>query len=223
MIKLAIFDLDGTLLYTVEDIAAATNHALSLYGYPTHPSSVIATFIGNGINKLFERALPEGEKGEENVLKIRKAFIPYYNEHGSDFTRPFDGIVPLLHHLKERNIKIAVASNKYQQATSALIQHYFPDIEFVAVLGQRDNVPVKPDPSIVREICTIANIAPEDKDAILYIGDSGVDMQTAINAGVNAIGVTWGCRPRSELAKFSPKWIVDTTEEILDIVESLSK
>ena len=223
MIELVIFDLDGTLLYTVEDIAAATNHALAKYGYPTHPSSVIGTFIGNGINKLFERALPEGEKTEENVLKIRKAFIPYYNEHGSDFTRPFDGIVPLLHYLQNKNIKVAVASNKYQQATSTLVKHYFPDIEFVAVLGQRENVPIKPDPAIVEEICSMAGVNLENKESVLYVGDSGVDMQTAINAAVKAVGVTWGCRPRTELAKFSPRWIVDNTEEIIAIVESLSK
>lgn len=220
MIKLVIFDLDGTLLYTVEDIAAATNHALKLYGYPTHPSSVIATFIGNGINKLFERALPYGEKSEENVLKIRKAFIPYYNEHGRDYTKPFPGIKELLQFLSERNIKIAVASNKYQQATTTLIEHYFPEIEFVAVLGQRDGIATKPDATIVEQILLAANISAEDRDSILYIGDSGVDMQTAINAKVKAIGVTWGCRPRSELAKFSPKWIVDSTKEIEEIVES---
>ena len=223
MIKLVIFDLDGTLLYTVEDIAAATNHALAHYGYPTHPAEVIATFIGNGINKLFERALPEGEKTQENILKIREVFIPYYNEHGSDYTRPFDGIEELLDMLEEKGIAIAVASNKYQQATSALIEHYFPGRKFIAVLGQREGVPVKPDPTIVNEICAIANISEDQRDSILYIGDSGVDMQTAINASVKAIGVTWGCRHRTELEKYSPRWVVDSCGEIADIVTFLSR
>lgn len=219
MKKLVIFDLDGTLLYTVPDIAAATNHALAYYGYPTHPENVIATFIGNGINKLFERALPEGEKNEENILKIRKEFIPYYNEHGRDFTRPFPGIEELLEYIRKEGIMVAVASNKYQQATTALITHYFPTIEFIAILGQREGIPTKPDKGIVEEICTIAEAK---KDEVLYVGDSGVDMQTAINAQVDAIGVTWGCRPRSELSRYAPKWIVDDASEIIEILKENS-
>ena len=144
MKKLVIFDLDGTLLNTYEDIAAATNHALAMYGYPTHPTHVIKSFVGNGINKLFERALPEGHKDMDEVLKIRAAFIPYYNEHSADFTMPFEGIVELLYTLQRLGLKLAVASNKYEQATKALIDTYFPEIEWCAVLGQREGVPTKP-------------------------------------------------------------------------------
>lgn len=216
MKKLVIFDLDGTLLNTYEDIAAATNHALAMYGYPTHSTPVIKSFIGNGINKLFERALPEGRKTEEMVLKIRAAFIPYYNEHGADFTMPFEGIVELLYTLQRLGLKLAVASNKYEQATKALIDTYFPEIEWCAVLGQRDGVPTKPDPTIVNEILATADIT--DRSEVLYVGDSGVDMQTAINAGLDAVGVTWGCRSRQELESFSPLAVVDTCEEILNII-----
>ncbi len=218
MKKLVIFDLDGTLLNTYEDIAAATNHALAMYGYPTHPTPVIKSFVGNGINKLFERALPEGEKTEENILKIRAAFIPYYNVHGADFTMPFEGIVELLYTLQRLGIKLAVASNKYEQATKALVETYFPEIEWCAVFGQREGVPTKPDPTIVEEILTAASIT--DKSEVLYVGDSGVDMQTAINAGIEAVGVAWGCRTRQELESFSPRAVVDTCEEILQIVIS---
>ena len=214
MIKLAIFDLDGTLHNTTYDIAAATNHALALYGYPTHTPERIKSFVGNGINKLFERALPEGHKDEAEVLRIRAAFIPYYNEHGADFTMPFPGMVELLYTLQRLGIRLAVASNKYQQATEMLISTFFPEIDFCAVFGQRDGVPTKPDPTIVHDICAKAGVSMPD---VLYVGDSGVDMQTAINAGVEAVGVTWGCRPRTELAKFSPRWIVDTAEEIFSI------
>lgn len=216
MKKLVIFDLDGTLLNTYEDIAAATNHALAMYGYPTHSTPVIKSFVGNGINKLFERALPEGHKTEEMVLKIRATFIPYYNEHGADFTMPFEGIVELLYTLQRLGLKLAVASNKYQQATKALIDTYFPEIEWCAVLGQRDGVPTKPDPTIVNEILATADIT--DRSKVLYVGDSGVDMQTAINAGLDAVGVTWGCRSRQELESFSPLAVVDTCEEILNII-----
>ena len=214
MKQLVIFDLDGTLLNTTYDIAAATNHALALYGYHTHTPERIKSFVGNGINKLFERALPEGHKDEAEVLRIRAAFIPYYNEHGADFTMPFPGMVELLYTLQRLGIRLAVASNKYQQATEMLISTFFPEIDFCAVFGQRDGVPTKPDPTIVHDICAKAGVSMPD---VLYVGDSGVDMQSDINAGVEAVGVTWGCRPRTELAKFSPSWIVVSAEEIFSI------
>lgn len=218
MKKLVIFDLDGTLLNTTEDIAAATNYALALYGYPTHTSRVIKSFVGNGINKLFERALPEGYKSEEEVLKIRAAFIPYYNEHGADFTMPFEGMVELLYTLQRLGIKLAVASNKYEQATKALIETFFPEIDWCAVKGQREGVPTKPDPTIVDEILAAAEIT--DRSEVMYVGDSGVDMQTAINAGLDAIGVTWGCRSREELESFKPMAVVDKAEEIFNLIHN---
>lgn len=210
MKKLVIFDLDGTLLNTYADIAVATNQALAKRGYPTHSVEVIRSFVGNGINKLFERALPEGHKDE--FLEIRKDFIPYYNEHGTDFTFPFEGITETLYTMQRMGLKIGVASNKYEQATKYLIDSYFPEINFAAVIGQREGVPVKPDPSIVKEIMESAEI--HDNNEVLYVGDSGVDMQTAKNAGVDAVGVTWGCRTREELESFHPKAVVDTCEEI---------
>ena len=216
MKKLVIFDLDGTLLNTYEDIAAATNYALALHGYPTHSTPVIKSFVGNGINKLFERALPEGHKSMDEVLKIRAAFVPYYNVHGADFTVPFEGIVELLYTLQRLGLKLAVASNKYEEATKALVETYFPEIEWCAVLGQREGVPTKPDPTIVEEILTAAEIT--DKREVLYVGDSGVDMQTAINAGVEGVGVTWGCRSREELESFNPRAVVDSCEEIVQII-----
>ena len=212
MKKLVIFDLDGTLLNTTLDIAAATNYALATCGYPTHSPEKIKSFVGNGINKLFERALPEGHKSMDEVLKIRSLFIPYYNEHGADFTMPFDGIVDFLGILQRMGVKIGVASNKYQQATLHLMDVFFPEINFTAVFGQRDDVPTKPDPTIVFDIINKAGVSKSD---VLYVGDSGVDMQTAINAGVQAVGVTWGCRTRDELTSFNPLAVVDSVEEIL--------
>lgn len=189
MKKLVIFDLDGTLLNTIADLAQSTNHALSVLGYPTHEESAYNFMVGNGINKLFERALPEGEKSEENVLRVRKEFIPYYDAHNADKSRPYPGIPELLEQLQSQGLQIAVASNKYQAATQKLIAHYFPKINFVAVFGQREGVNVKPDPTIVDDILSIAKT---DRKDVLYVGDSGVDMQTAINAGVTSCGVTWG-------------------------------
>lgn len=214
MKKLIIFDLDGTLLNTIADLAGSTNHALKQCGFPEHETGEYPFFVGNGINKLFERALPEGEKSEENVLRVRKEFVPYYDKHNADFSTPYPGIPELLKTLQEKGLMLAVASNKYQSATEKLIAHYFPAIRFVAVFGQREGITPKPDPTIVHDILSIAQT---DKEDVLYVGDSGVDMQTAINSGVTSCGVTWGFRPRAELEAFKPDYMVDSPEEILSL------
>ncbi len=220
MKSLLIFDLDGTLLNTIADMAVSTNHALVQCGFPVHKASDYKFFIGNGINKLFERVLPEGEKTQENVLRLRQYFLEYYGVHNSELTLPYDGIPELLKNLHNLGFKLAVASNKYHKASEQLIQYFFPDIEFVAVIGQREGIPTKPDPTIVYDILSIAKV---DKMEVLYVGDSGVDMHTARNAGIDACGVTWGFRARAELEAFSPKYMVDSPSEILKILVSNKK
>lgn len=215
MKQLLIFDLDGTLLNTIADLAHSTNYALQENGFPIHPTDNYNFFVGNGINKLFERALPEDQRSEENILNIRKVFLSYYNEHNTDYSTPYPGIPELLNALQAKGVKLAVASNKYQEATRKLIAVYFPHIHFEEVLGQRDGIPVKPDPVIVHDIIATTGVGKED---ILYVGDSGVDMQTARNAGVTSCGVTWGFRPRAELEEFQPDFIVDKAEDILSLI-----
>lgn len=215
MKKLVIFDLDGTLLNTIADLAQSTNHALTLLGFPTHEENAYNFMVGNGINKLFERALPEGNKSEENVLRMRKEFITFYDQHNTDKSRPYSGIPELLQSLNRQGIMIAVASNKYHEATLKLVNHYFPDIPFVAVYGQREGILPKPDPTIVLDILLKTNV---NKEHVLYVGDSGVDMQTAIHAGVASCGVTWGFRPRAELESFKPDYVVYKPEEIIAIL-----
>ena len=218
MKKLAIFDLDGTLLNTIADLAHSTNYALNKLGYPTQEIEKYNIMVGNGINKLFERALPEGEKTEENVLRVRKEFIPYYDIHNAEERRPYPGVPEIYNDLQSADNQIDVDSNKYQAATEKLIAHYFPNIHFTAVFGQREGISVKPDPTFGFDILKLANV---EKDAVLYIGDSGVDMQTAANAGVTACGVIWGFRPKSELEEFKPAYIVDTTEKIFSLFSFL--
>ena len=212
MKKLVIFDLDGTLLDTIADLAESANHALKQLGYPTRDVEKIRTFVGNGVNKLLFRALPDGEKTEENMMRMRTHFVPYYDAHNADLSAPYPGIVALLEELQAKGLRMAVASNKYQEATVKLVKHYFPMIDFVEVLGQREGINVKPDPTIVFDILKKAGVSKEET---LYVGDSGVDMQTAINAGVDAIGVTWGFRPRTELEDFQPMGLIDQAEELL--------
>lgn len=216
MKKLVIFDLDGTLLNTIADLAHSTNYALEKNGFPTHQLGEYNYFVGNGINKLFERALPEGEKTEDNIAKIRRDFLAHYDVHNADNSRPYEGIPELLLALQEKGVQIAVASNKYQAATSKLVGYFFPNIHFTAVLGQREGVKTKPDPGIVAEIREKAQV---DADDTLYIGDSNVDMQTAINSGVDGCGVTWGFRPASELESYHPKYIAQKASDILGMLE----
>ena len=213
--KLVIFDLDGTLLDTIDDLATGANHALEVLGYPTHERATIRSFVGNGINKLLERSLPEGEKTEEHVMRMRSVFIPYYDAHNAELTVPYEGIPELLERLQEGGLMLAVASNKYQAATEKLVAHYFPNINFIKVLGQRNEVPIKPDPAIVKEIIEVAGVS---NDAVLYVGDSGVDMLTALNAQVDAVGVTWGFRPKLELSTFPSLGLIDRADELMEFV-----
>ena len=215
MKKLVIFDLDGTLLDTIADLAESANYALKQLDYPTHDVETIRTFVGNGINKLLERALPPHEQTEENVMRMRSHFVPYYDVHNADLSSPYPGIVHLLEDLQAKGIQIAVASNKYQAATVKLVKQYFPNIDFVEILGQREGINVKPDPTIVFDILKKAKVSCEKT---LYVGDSGVDMQTAINAGVDAVGVTWGFRPRAELESFRPMGLIDKAKELLEFI-----
>ena len=198
MKKLAIFDLDGTLLNTIEDLGYAANHALQAHGYPTHSIASYPFFVGNGVRRLIERVLPEDARTEATIDRLLITFKEYYNDHNTDYTKPYEGIPELLSLLSSRGVAIAVASNKYQAATEKLISHFFPTLSFIAVEGQKEGVPVKPDPSIVFEILAKAKTPKADT---IYIGDSGVDMETARRACVDSVGVTWGFRPEKELVE----------------------
>lgn len=209
--RLVIFDLDGTLLNTIADLAQSTNQALQHLGYPTHPVEAYHMMVGNGIAKLLERALPAERRTPEEVQRMKALFVPHYDVHNADRSTPYPGIEKLLVELQEEGFLLAVASNKYQAATEKLVAHYFPNIRFAAVLGQRDGVPVKPDPQIVADIMSLTATSRRE---ILYVGDSGVDMQTATRAQVDACGVCWGFRSREELASYQPALLVDKAEEV---------
>ena len=218
MKKIVIFDLDGTLLNTIADLATATNQALQHFGYPTHSIEAYRFFVGNGINKLFERALPETERTEANVLRIRSQFIPYYNVHNADFSTPSPGIPEVLHTLQSHGILLAVASNKFQAGTEKLIKKFFPEIDWVEICGNREGVPLKPDTALVDMILDKAGV---ERKGCVMIGDSGVDIQTAHNAGITSVGVSWGFRSRSELKENGADYIADDATELLHILENI--
>lgn len=218
MTKLAIFDLDGTLLNTVEDLGNATNYALEQCGFPTYPINSYYQMVGRGIYNMFRIALPSEYSNEENVQKMASYFIPYYDEHKCDFTRPYDGIPEMLRNITGRGVRLAVASNKYQDGAEKLVHHFFGDYEFVKILGQREGQPIKPDPAIVDQI--LAEVPYISKAETVYVGDSNVDMQTGANAKVRTIGVSWGFRGREELAAYHPSAIIDTPEDLSKTITS---
>ena len=213
--SLVIFDLDGTLLDTIGDLAVACNAVLGVRGLPQHTYEEYCHFVGNGILRLVERALPEPLRTPETVAAVRADFVKYYTEHIDAHTRPYDGIPELIAELARRGVALAVASNKFQAGTEKLIGRYFPDIRFDVVLGQRPDVPLKPDPAVVGEILTATGVAAGE---VLYVGDSGVDMQTAAAAGVRSAGVTWGFRTRAELEQSGARHIVDRPAELLGLL-----
>ncbi len=217
MKSLVIFDLDGTLLNTIQDLGMATNHALESEGFPTHPLEAYPMMVGNGVSRLIERALPDECRTLATVERLMIPFRDFYEEHLADTTKPYPGIDDLLVELQGMGVSLAVASNKYQEAVERLMKIFFPGIGWVAVSGNRPGVPRKPDPSIVFDI--LSN-HPTPKASTLYVGDSGVDMETARRACIESVGVTWGFRPVSELRDRHADHIIYNPADIIPIVES---
>lgn len=214
--QLVIFDLDGTLLNTIGDLAECCNVVLGRRGLPQHTYEEYCHFVGNGILRLVERALPEALRTPETVAAVRQDFVEYYTAHIDQHTRPYEGIPELLQRLAGQGIRLAVASNKFQAGTEKLVRRFFPQIDFAAIFGQRPGVPLKPDPAVVEEILRMTGV---DRRAVLYVGDSGVDMQTAAAAGVHSVGVTWGFRDRAEIEACGAWRIVDRAEQIAALVQ----
>jgi phosphoglycolate phosphatase len=215
-----IFDLDGTLINTIDDLGQACNHALAACAFPTHKIEDYPRLVGNGINKLIERALPEEHRNEQTLLQVREYFVPFYDEHNCDLTRPYEGIPQLLQALKEQGHQLAVASNKYQAATEKIVALLFPGI-FDMVLGERENIARKPDPQIVYDIFEGLEYRAYDvecKGEVLYIGDSLVDAETAKAAGVPFVACTWGFCTLEQLQSAAPDHMVTHPMEIIPIL-----
>lgn len=217
MTRLVIFDLDGTLLNTIDDLAISTNYALRQFGFPEHALTEYPYFVGNGITKLIERALPPDRRDEDTVNRLKQEFVKYYQQHKTDLTRPYRGIPSVLEVLNEKGILMAVASNKYHQGTDELIRHYFGSSLFKVIAGQKDGIPPKPDPAVIHFILSKTGVSPADA---LYVGDSGVDMQTAVHSGVTSVGVTWGFRPRRELEENGANHIAERPYDILNFIQT---
>ena len=213
--RLFIFDLDGTLLNTIGDLATACDHMLALRNLPQHTYEEYCSFVGNGIMRLVERALPEELRTPDYVAAARRDFVDFYIEHIDHKTVPYEGMVELLCDLQRDGAHLAVASNKFQAGTEKLIRKFFPTIDFVEICGNREGVPLKPDTALVDLILGKAGI---ERQNCYMIGDSGVDMQTARNASIHGVGVSWGFRSREELEMHEPHAIADMVEELREIL-----
>lgn len=206
-----IFDLDGTLLDTLQDLANAVNHAMREMNYPERTVDEVRRFIGNGIRMLIKRAAPQ-DISVEDYEKTLAVFTAYYLDHIADFTKPYDGIAEVIKTLKSKGCKVAVVSNKADEAAKKVVKDYFGDI-FDMVVGKMDRFPSKPEPdSVLYVIETLG----ADKDKCIYSGDSEVDVQTAHNAGLPCVGVTWGNRDVSELIAAGAEYIAEKPNEILE-------
>jgi len=217
-IQAAMFDLDGTLADTLADIASAANHAMAQLGQPVHPVADYRYLAGQGLPWMIEAAIKRGGVDHPTQAMIDKGialFREYYAVHRYDQTKPFDGIVALLHKLANNGARLAVLSNKPHDATCHMVEQLFGDFQFDAVVGHKTNGPLKPDPSAALAICREADINPQEW---AYVGDTAVDMQTGKAANMLTVGVTWGFRPREELLKHNADAIIDHPAELLAVM-----
>ena len=216
MTKLAIFDLDGTLIDTIEDLGTAVNHALGLRGLALHSMAEYRDMVGHGVRNLVKDALAGslGRQPEDALVDSALAdFVDYYVAHIDVHTRPYPGIPQLLARLQEKGLKLAVASNKFQEGAEKLVKEFFPDIRFVAVLGNSPELPLKPDAAVVQLVLDKAGVSREEA---VFVGDSATDMKTAANGGVRSIGVSWGFRPRTDLEQSGAMDIADSAEQLFE-------
>ena len=213
--RLAIFDLDGTLLDTIGDLAEACNHMLGLRGLGSHTREEYRAMVGNGILRLVERALPEELRNAEYVAEARRDFLAFYIDHIDCYSRPYDGIRKVLQTLQDEGWTLAVASNKFDAGTKKLIGSFFPEIHFKAIYGNREGFPLKPDAALVELIMEECGATA---DTTFMVGDSGIDIQTAKAAGVRSVGCSWGFRSRTELEECGADTIVDRPLDLLQIL-----
>lgn len=211
--KLVLFDLDGTLLDTLEDLSEAVNYALQLRGLPLHTQAEYMTMVGHGVRNLVLQALPADKQADDAYIDAALAdFKAYYTAHIDVYTHPYPGMQEVVNKLDKDGVCLAIASNKFQEGTEYLVNKFFPGIPFVAVLGNRPGYPLKPDPEIVGEVLRKSGVSREDA---IMVGDSATDMKTAANGGIDRIAVDWGYRSMKGTPGLT---VVESAEELLKIL-----
>jgi phosphoglycolate phosphatase len=214
MYKLLIFDLDGTLVNSISDLGDSVNAVLEEEKLPTFDYEAYKHMVGNGTAKLIERALPEKMRTDDNIREFHRRFAQQYQKRCLDKTRPYEGIDKALTFLKERSVKLAVASNKPDEFARSIVSGLFGEGVFDIVTGKREGVPTKPDPAIINDILSKTGVSP---DETLIAGDSDVDVYTAHNAGIKCIGCEWGFRGREELEQAGANFIISRPEELTEL------
>ena len=215
--RAAIFDMDGTLIDSLEDLADAVNEMLAHYNFPPHSLEKYRYFVGNGARKLIERTVPKDRSTDKNFVdEALKYYDGCYQRRLTVKTKPYDGIIEMLQRLKALNIPRGVVTNKQDFAAQEIATKLFPSGMFDSVIGDREGLPRKPDPAKALKIAAQFNVQPAE---VAYFGDTSVDMQTAVNAGFLPIGVTWGFRPRSELVEGGAQLIIDHPLDLFNHIE----
>ena len=213
--KAVVFDLDGTLLDTLDDLCNSVNRVLESKGFPVHSLDAYRYYVGDGAATLFRRVLPEGHRDEQMIQQCLLDFREDYGRNWSVKTKPYPGIDTLLDALTAQGVQMSVLSNKPHETTMKCIEGILPGWKFEPVFGQREGVPRKPDPSGAREIARMLGLKPAD---FLYLGDTGTDMQTATAAGMFPVGALWGFRTKEELIEHGARALVHRPDELLDIL-----
>jgi len=214
MIKAVLFDLDGTLVNSLCDLANSTNYALNEFGFPTHETEKYKYFVGDGMPKLIERVLPDNKRDDKTQKEVLELFLSHYAKHFVDETVVYDGIEALLGEISKSGIKTAVISNMAQPMAEAVVDKLFGQ-RFNIVCGKQEGFPAKPDPTLTLKVIEELKVKPNE---CLFVGDSGMDMAVAVNADCIGVGVLWGFRTKEELEQNGAKYIVSNPSEILDII-----
>lgn len=217
MYKAVIFDLDGTLVNSLDDLAVATNYALKQYGFNTYPVNDYKYLVGDGMVKLIERAIPTEKLSDETFKSVFDCFMNYYRGHYLVHTKAYDGIIEAVNELKAMGLKLAVVSNKADDMTNIIVKEFFGDT-FDKVTGKREGYPTKPDPTLTLMIIDEIGVKPQE---CIFVGDSGMDCATAVNSGCYPLGVLWGFRKSEELLKNGAQTLINHPNEIIPFVKEL--
>ena len=218
MIKAVLFDLDGTLADSLVDLAASVNFALAQKGLPSHEVEEFKYFVGDGMPKMIERALPSEYRDEDTIKEVLGIFLPHYAIHYADNTYAYEGVPQLVDALKAKGFIVAVVTNKQQDMADKVVAKLYGD-KFDLIFGKRDGIPAKPDPTAAIMAMEELGVTPQE---CVFMGDSGMDVATAVNSGAVPVGELWGFRLEDELLANGAKYIIKKPEELLEIIEELN-